>query len=49
MPQWKPQEYCTQPREEGEGCETCSLSNYGRDCYNNPITEQAEDEAELER
>ena len=34
---YKPQPYCTQPRLMGEGCETCSLSNYGRDCQNNPI------------
>jgi hypothetical protein len=30
----KPQPYCTQPRLAGEGCETCSLVNYGRDCAN---------------
>jgi hypothetical protein len=34
---WKPRPYCTQPRRPGEGCETCSLVNYGRDCQNNPI------------
>ena len=28
--------YCTQ--NEGD-CETCSLVNYGRDCYNVPLTE----------
>jgi hypothetical protein len=33
----KPQPYCTQPRRAGEGCETCSLVTYGRDCMNNPI------------
>jgi len=27
-------EYCTQNNGD---CETCSLSNYGRDCMNNPI------------
>lgn len=27
--------YCTQNNGE---CETCSLSNYGRDCRNNPIS-----------
>jgi len=30
-------EYCTQPRQAGKGCETCSLTNYGRDCQNNPV------------
>lgn len=35
----KPREYCTQPRRAGEGCETCSLTNYGKDCQNNPITQ----------
>lgn len=34
---WKPRSYCTQPRPSGEGCETCSLVNYGRDCMNNRI------------
>lgn len=33
----RPRPYCTQPRETGEGCETCSLVNYGRDCRNHPI------------
>jgi hypothetical protein len=28
--------YCTQ--NDGD-CQTCSLVNYGRDCYNNPIDE----------
>lgn len=26
--------YCTQ---NNGNCETCSLANYGRDCYNNDI------------
>ena len=33
----RPRPYCTQPRVTGEGCETCSLVNYGRDCRNQPI------------
>ena len=35
--EYRPRKYCTQPRQAGEGCESCSLTNYGRDCQNNPI------------
>lgn len=31
--------YCTQ---NGGDCESCSLSNYGRDCMNNKIQRKAE-------
>ncbi len=34
---YRPRPYCTQPRATDEGCETCSLVNYGRDCRNHPI------------
>ncbi len=30
----KPKKYCTQNNGD---CKTCSLVNYGRDCYNNPV------------
>lgn len=31
--------YCTQPNHDG--CDSCSLSNYGRDCQNNPTNQIA--------
>ena len=34
---YKPRRYCTQPRAIGDGCETCGLVSYGRDCRNNPV------------
>ena len=37
MKTWEPRPYCIQPRVEGEGCETCSLVNYGFDCFSAPI------------
>lgn len=41
--EYLPRPYCTQPRrKEGEGCESCSLGNYGRDCRNNPIATEEE-------
>lgn len=30
-------DYCTQNNGD---CKTCSLSNYGRDCENNPIEDE---------
>lgn len=41
---YQPHEYCTQPRRLGEGCETCSLASYGRDCENQPIEREADPE-----
>lgn len=37
--------YCTQ--NEGN-CETCSLSNYGKDCMNNKIEQEPEKESKKE-
>jgi hypothetical protein len=34
-------EYCTQNNED---CETCSLSNYNRDCQNNKINNSDDEE-----
>lgn len=34
---YQPRDYCTQPRPIGQGCDSCSLASYGRDCRNNPI------------
>lgn len=36
-------DYCTQPQNDGD-CETCSLSNFGRDCKNNLINHAEENE-----
>ena len=33
-------EYCTQNNGD---CATCSLTNYGRDCRNNPIQDDGAD------
>jgi len=38
-------DYCTQ--NDGD-CETCSLSNYERNCMNNPIDDERHDETEME-
>ena len=35
--------YCTQ--NEGD-CKTCSLTNYNRDCHNNPLTEDEKESKE---
>ena len=31
--------YCTQPNPDG--CDACSMSNYGHDCQNNPTNQLA--------
>lgn len=36
-------EYCTQ---NGGDCSTCSLVNYGRDCMNNPVQNEGEQQDE---
>lgn len=46
---YKPKEYCTQPRDEGQTCFDCSLCNYGRDCMNIPIEPDSETKDEKRR